>query len=541
MNYSSPEILCERVEALVDIDVEWFPVSVTTVFGQSIPLVDSDGEWVDEVVIEHIGFGISKFRWSCRFHQNDYIEWIIRSWIVDRIETRLDIRPNITVAMRIASLEVCNEDPREVEGALHAWLDALVTEGGLAGQEQLVSGARLLYRWGLEEGLPGFEELKLASLQWGSAFRNHRQLVAMRDVESGPYTRAELGLLEAELARSSKVTSRQRALFLLCRDWGFRPIQLALLRVEDYGEDELGPFLMVPSVKGIRRSRLRRASSNMVKRYIADDSAQAVRTQLADAHIQARDAQERMDRLVGDRACLAQPPLALFPAQCRSEDRLMRFCNDPAIYEYVLHSDSCQISRELAKLTYILGVPNHRALVGAEDTEGADPLYVTAYRLRRTKGTSLVLAGEPPEAVAEALDHEGVDSVKHYFRYSRDLHDFINATSAASPNIEEAVRLWSGRFEEDDQVEPGDTTVRSLGRCKRKSPCPHHPAVTCYSCHSFRPRKDADHAGALEDIEELQRRVSQCSTGPVPLQLEVEMHSARSLIIAIFAEDMGEA
>src|SRR5205085_4603184 len=109
----------------------------------------------------------------------------------------------------------------------------------------------------------------------------------------------------------------------------------------------------------------------------------------------------------------------------------------------------------------------------------ASRMSISAYRFRRTKGTSMVLCGHSPEEVAEALDHQSTSAVRHYFNFNRDLIDFVNSAHSASEEITEAVAFWSGRLASPEaKLAAQDSRVAHLGICKLGAPCPHHPTVT---------------------------------------------------------------
>ena len=473
-----------------------------------------------------------------RLHEDDYIEWTCRAWLVDRLQTRLDIRPVIELFLRLDSLQIKDPDPEQVEQSLFEWLMLLAISEATKGNNAGAIGARLLYRWCLDEDLPGFNEFRLHELdRVPLASGDAQHLVSMRDVREGPFTRIELDRIELELRSTAGVTLRQRALYHLGRDWGLRPIQMALLRPQDFDRDSLGPFIMVPSVKGIRRSRLRRAAGNFVKRYIADDTAEALEKQIQAAESEATYVWTRYyaihKDLVGTEPQRVTP---IFPSLARTDDRLLRFCKNPPLAEYVLHADSLQLSREIRRLSGQLRIINTRA---NRQNGSEEIMEISAYRLRRTKGTSMVLSGATPEEVAAALDHESVATIAHYFRYNAELHEFINQIHASSPEISEAVRLWSGRFQEDSQESNFNIPIGKLGKCTLGKPCPHHPMVTCYACHNFRPSRTADHKAALDDIQMFQREVAKRSTGPIQQQLEAAIWGAKAVIKAIEIEDSG--
>ena len=305
---------------------------------------------------------------------------------------------------------------------------------------------------------------------------------------------------------------------------------MALLRTSDFDSDEGGPFIMVPSVKGIRRSKIRRHSSNMVKRYVADDTAEALQTQCREAKVLAREATPRIRGLCRTHGIKTYSlPTPLFPSPNRADIRLLRYLQNPKLLQYTLHTDSNHISQKIKSLTWILAVRNPHS----KSTEDDGFMQITAYRLRRTKGTSMVLSGSTPEEVAEALDHKNIHTIAHYFRYNLELQDFINRIHMASPEIRAAVEMWGGRFLEGVESNSTYRPVSSLGKCSRPTPCPYHPTITCYACSNFMPSQHANHELALEGIKNFQSMLGQSSTGPISQQVEAAVYGAKAILIAI--------
>ena len=287
---------------------------------------------------------------------------------------------------------------------------------------------------------------------------------------------------------------------------------------------------MVPSVKGIRRSKIRRHSSNMVKRYVADDTAEALQTQCREAKVLAREATPRIRGLCRTHGIKTYSlPTPLFPSPNRADIRLLRYLQNPKLLQYTLHTDSNHISQKIKSLTWILAVRNPHS----KSTEDDGFMQITAYRLRRTKGTSMVLSGSTPEEVAEALDHKNIHTIAHYFRYNLELQDFINRIHMASPEIRAAVEMWGGRFLEGVESNSTYRPVSSLGKCSRPTPCPYHPTITCYACSNFMPSQHANHELALEGIKNFQSMLGQSSTGPISQQVEAAVYGAKAILIAI--------
>ncbi|MFQ6574913.1 site-specific integrase [Pseudomonas sp. UM16] len=530
MSSLSPIELTAEIESRLGIEAEAFPFTVQSTFGQTIK-VRNDTAWLEKLTIEKIGCAPINIAWCHPLHDNFFVEWLLRGWFIDRIQTHIDLRPLIVVQRILAPHQFPGVDAEAIGDRLSSFAVRECIRLKTSGRNDELVALRVFYRWCLDEDVSGFTEydsLELSQLTV-KAF-NNKHLVTMRDDDFGPFTRAQLTHIEMQISISEYVTHAQRTLFLLCRDWGIRPIQLALMQVTDFGVDESGPFVRVPSVKGIRRSRLRRHPSNLVKRYISKDTAEAVEQQCALAKHQCRAASGEIERLcVKHGISSPELPIPLFPAAYRSEIRLLRFLTNPKLTPFTLHQDNHRLSFELTSLTWSLKlVDPHKS-----SHETAPFMRISAYRLRRTKGTSMVLSGASPEEVAEALDHINLNSIKHYFRYNLELQEFINTTHMASPEINAAVQMWCGKLMEETADRSALAAINSLGLCSSTEPCPFHPTVTCYACPKFRPSRHADHEAALADITRFQQMLESTSTGAMAQQVEAAIHGAKAVIIAV--------
>lgn len=535
MPNNSSLTLINQVSIRIDRELEPFAEEIITPQGQIIPTTDEYGDWCNKLTIENLGYTGFNVLWGSRFHEDDYVEWIIRSWIADKLETNLTPKSILSIVQFLPKLIITSIAPEEIEEEIFKWTMEGAIEGAIREGSSLLWGAQQLYEWCLDEDLPGFSEYRKFELDSiRPKWRTQELSVAMRDSNSGPYTTLEMSLLETALKTSSNVTIEDIALFYLARDWGLRPIQMSLLHTNDFGRDHLGPYIMVPSVKGKKRSRLRRAASNMVKRYITDETAAAIQNQIEQSEKAVLPRITALQALLEENLTLGVP---LFPNKYCSDERLQRLCRNTKLANYVLHSGSHKISRIIRDLTHKLRVIPPKRL-GQKIPD--DIMPITAYRFRRTKGTSMVISGATPEEVAEALDHVSVDSIKYYFRFSAEVHDFVNEAHSASPEISAAIAMWEGRLDKQTELRTGELSISSLGKCTLGSICPHHPTVTCYSCPSFRPNKSADHQGALNSIVEYKNIIATSSTGPVVNQLDVAIYGAKAVIIAINDEKAHE-
>ncbi|WP_396616118.1 hypothetical protein ACHZ97_19040 [Lysobacter soli] len=527
----TPVLLMTRVTEFLEDDVEDVPDVVTTSFGQTIPLIDPVGLWQPEVYFEHVGYGAVRIPWARPLHAHFYVDWILRSWIANRLITHIDLRPQLGILAALRPIKIpLTVAPEEVEERLFNAIQKVAVEE-VRHRPHLPVGARLFYEWCLEACLPGFDELRLLSLEDIAINRpSSDHLVSMRDPIGGPYTTEELRRIDAAVhADESLVT--ETALFHLARDWGLRPIQIALLREEDLGEDELGAYIDVPSVKGIRRSKLRRAKSNMVRRAIPEDTAKALRAHIAKAAPMVEEGIRNVRALLPpEEAESYVPPRPIFPS-LRTKWRLHRMVSDKALRDYALHNDASRLSAILHDLTWRLSVPSTRNKIDERPI-----LQIKFMILRRTKGTTMFLNGASIEEIAEALDHSSVDSVRHYVRFNMEFLNRINGAIQRSPEVTAAVDSWEGRWTSaSEPLEIGELTVGSLGKCTKGSACEVHPQVSCYSCNSFRPSIDGDHRAALNDLITYQEQLAAHSSRIIPAQLIPAIAGARAVIAAIEA------
>ncbi|MEJ1143604.1 hypothetical protein [Stenotrophomonas sp. CCNWLW162] len=521
-------------------EVDEFDHRIASPSGQSIEVVTPEGQWPTTLFIELIGTGTKKVPWAGQIHSNPLLEWIVRSWLIDRLQTVLHVRPIQLLLRRISDVQVSAIDAVSIERALSAWIEDMATACVAENRDDVPMAGVLLYQWALEvQAVPGFSDwtlYRLQALAWRGRGKSYGQLTTLRDPVGGPYTRPELARIETAISSSAAVSTRQRAAFYLCRDWGPRPVQLALMRASDFGEDSFGPYVDIPSVKA-QRAKLRRADGNIVRRHITDQAAEAVHRQMLEAESQVSMLREKMQGCLSELGIERCPaPLPLFPRRERPEPALMRFCEDSALYPYTLHATGGMIGREIADIGKALALVQDEAIA---NLTGDSFATILAYRLRRTKGTAMVLMGCSREEVAEALDHATPWSVEHYFRYSTETHDLISAAAASSQQIAQAANMWEGRFLQDAVPETGERPVGGLGRCTLKTPCPKHPRISCYACHRFRPDRNADHSAALKEIVAYDELMRQQSTGPVRNQLSLEVLGAMSLVQHLCRDDGG--
>ena len=244
----SPAELVAEIECRFGIEADAFPSTVKSTFGQAITIHNNDA-WVERITVEIVGCAPMNIAWSKPLHSNLLVEWLLRGWFIDRLQTHIDLRPLIVVQRLLAQHKFSGNDADTIGNRLSTFAVRECTRLKASSWYEELVALRVFYRWCLDEEVPGFNEhdsLELSQLTVKA--HDNRHLVTMRDDDFGPFTRVQLANIEMKLANNPLITHAQRTLFLLCRDWALRPIQLALMQVTDFGIDEGGPFVKVPSV-----------------------------------------------------------------------------------------------------------------------------------------------------------------------------------------------------------------------------------------------------------------------------------------------------
>lgn len=516
-------------------DPEPLPASSPSKFGFDIEL-HSHGKWHNRLKVYNPGIGNLYLDWREPFNSHPLIEYSVRLFIIEelRLKTSLHGFRNFCELMRTLNIDIKLTE-KATTALLSDWFEDQARKS-FEGNEPLYSCIRNYVHFCVEEEYWAFNE----EMVWRLTSARHPKrkarsksfLSAMLDPFNGPYNQQEIMAISHAIS-SETVSTEDRILVLLCRDLGPRPIQLALLQEEDFISDIRGNLLRVPRVKGFKRSALRRTRNNYTERAISDELASEIK-----AHIEKNKATfnqldyEMAEICKANHTLFVPPPRPLFPRKAPSSVMFDLYKN-PHLRKYTYHRINSNISSSIRELTYRLNIMT-------SSKSGEEILQIGAYRFRRTKATSMVLQGYTPEDVAFALDQSSLSSVKHYFRFSRDLIDFVNLATGSSAEIKLMVSGWNGRFA--PKREPGPQEIRltqidSLGLCSSLSPCEFHPTVTCYACTKFRPYRDANHGKALSNIIMIKDSISENSSGPLKSQLDLAIMMARECIKVLGEND----
>lgn len=238
------------------LDADEFPEFVYSKFGQKIRVTDGPEKWAENLRVTHVGYQDYVVPWANRFSDIVLVEWAFRSWFIERLELRIDLRPATDVAASLKRVRQRSLFTHSLDVVLSKWAVDECRRASASGLASAIIGIRQFFQWGVEEGVPGFAEHTLDDLREISlpSHAAAKALVSLLDVVAGPHSSAELRQIEAAL-EAREGCHRERAIYFLCRDWGLRPIQLALLRESDYGTNELGPYIDVPSVNPLSKTK----------------------------------------------------------------------------------------------------------------------------------------------------------------------------------------------------------------------------------------------------------------------------------------------
>ncbi len=87
----SPAELVAEIECRFGIEADAFPSTVKSTFGQAITIHNNDA-WVERITVEIVGCAPMNIAWSKPLHSNLLVEWLLRGWFIDRLQTHIDLR-----------------------------------------------------------------------------------------------------------------------------------------------------------------------------------------------------------------------------------------------------------------------------------------------------------------------------------------------------------------------------------------------------------------------------------------------------------------
>ena len=392
-----------------------------------------------------------------------------------------------------------------------------------------LTAIKALVQWFVAYELEGlsydFSE-EVLKLSRGGSQNSYASLFSL-DAELGPFTREENAVLRQALDNPS-IHIEDRVILALCMTFGLRPIQISLLKQSDFIErPDMGiSYLNVPRVKQGQPRRRTQFTKRVLNPEIAAMIRHLIKTHrqvFGDLDINDPPLIMRRYYLFDTNHPYKKEPTYYYRSKNPNwaEDLAQKKNPYQSIYDdnnksdAGHHVDSGSIDYRLKCIEYYIPRSPRTGL----------PFYLTAYRFRYTLGTTAVLEGMTEVEVADLLDHSNVGSVKHYFRYTREMFEILEEATNKRVEQQHFVAAWAREGDQQGNIYGKEIVetryFTAIGKCKKDSICILEPAVACYQCNKFCPSKDVSaHKNALENLKEKVESLKQNATGSVSHQLD---------------------
>ncbi|BCG21948.1 MULTISPECIES: hypothetical protein [Pseudomonadaceae] len=478
---------------------------VSSRLGYRVELLDSKGDFRNVIIVPD---DTSEFTYL-RSEYINYLDYDLKGIVASYLRYILERNLSSTVRHKFKFIDrLAKELTRGT--SLNDFLDEVSALNGRH-RQQFISTCKEFLRFAL---LHEYEWLCLDKyedfmrLRDYSGRKNSYLSLFMMDEERGPFSKEEITILSAQVDNES-LPLAFRLILDLCLCFGLRPIQLSMLKRKDFIKDVVTGvrYLNVPRVK--QRSAKRR--SKFSSRLLSERTAN-----LLEFYINSSDTPIGFDP--GELPIFISPKAIDLEADGNSrgshywedDERISSdYFADEAKMSVQYHKSSCRIN-------YMLWGNEHRLPLSPRTGKRFN---LCAYRFRYTVGTQAVMSGCTPEEVADLLDHEGTSSIKHYFRFTHEMWEILEAATLNRIEQKHFTAAWMKEGELKGNVysqvcEPRNFNV--IGKCASKSICFEEPAITCYSCSRFCPNKSTvAHEAALEGLIERKEQLLMISTANV--------------------------
>ncbi|MFT6015095.1 MAG: integrase [Candidatus Azotimanducaceae bacterium] len=377
--------------------------------------------------------------------------------------------------------------------------------------------------------LCGYEDLSLEKYEEFLKLRNYTAkgnsylaLFVMDDVR-GPFTREEISVLSDEVNRQS-LPLEFRLVLDLCLCFGLRPIQISLLRRKDLIRDNKNgiSYLNIPRVKQSSRDRRVQFSS----RILTERTAALIQSYIDSAPSPSEIDPMELPIFINPNAIfLERDGNALGSHYWDDTERSSSdYFSDESKRAVLYQKTRC-------KINYILWGNEHRLPLSPRTGKR---FTLCAYRFRYTVGTQAVMSGCSPEELADLLDHNDANSIKHYFRFTHEMWEILENATLNRIEQKQFTAAWMREGDLKNNIyshvcEPKNFNV--IGKCAASSICFEEPAVACYSCDRFCPNKNvAAHESALEGLVERKDHLLTVSTANVVSVIDQAIAGCRAAI-----------
>ncbi|WP_372383764.1 tyrosine-type recombinase/integrase [Vibrio sp. BS-M-Sm-2] len=387
--------------------------------------------------------------------------------------------------------------------------DEAIDDAVMANPARFVSPIKLLIRYLIihEYDALSFDKAEdILRLEGYTSNKNAYLTLFTMDEELGPFTREELRVLN-EALKDEEIYIDDRLILALCIQFGLRPIQVSLLKEKDFIEDvELGLcYLNVPRIKQKGAPHRR---DEFTKRPVDVELADLIKRVI-------NNNREKFDYISS-----SEPPMFYRKSMRNWGGRLYLAKHVREFYldhklDFVYHLQPQTVRSRLQSLVNYL----------PSSPRTGKQFHLTPYRFRYTVGSNAVMEGMTEEEVADLLDHSSTLCVKHYFRYTREMWELLENSTAKRTEQQHFTAAWSREEDLSGNIYGKEIieldTYTAIGKCQKEAACYLEPAVACYTCDKFCPNKDkTSHNNALASIQDRKQRVADSALTALSKQLD---------------------
>ncbi len=393
---------------------------------------------------------------------------------------------------------------------------------------------RRWYEWCSRRDIPGFDrkilsrlkKLKVGTISVGQSVLN-------RDPDKGPLNDDEFRLVR-QAVKEERGSLVSRVCVMLLLELGSRPAQLILLDETDFCIAEN------PNKKGEKFYSLK---VRRTKQRVIGDSEKRTRRISTELGKQISLLIEENYRLYGKENKKPRPLLYSWTSK------------SPEIENPLEELLSSQRARRMTRPMMRYHVKNYPVNTKLISPRTGKIINLYPYRLRYTFATRHANQGTPAAALADMLDHKGLESVQVYTAGTSNMVNSLNEALGKNEHYSATIDRFLGKIQPktENDIKKGvihgtTPTLKNLGGigvCGSNYLCNLFPPLSCYICPKFIAWKDAPHGAMLSELENYVQNIAETSGNPhdrIPHQLKETILAVKSLLVKLErdAEEMNK-